>query len=204
MAKPQQSNRVSQPGQKHQPTATASQAATAVPPAPAMASGQWSEWALHPSGLHYYRAQDLPYEIAARVVPSARNSIVVDALGRYIHYEFMGINEVTMRHYYPPPAVQPFVSLPATNSAVVPQQHLQVPELDDDGESRCSGVSGEASGGQQPIIDIDTTSDGLKFSFSDASEDHPIVLDKKTRKRLEAEKKRRVNTKAKVDTWLTY
>lgn len=174
-----------------------------------MASSQWGDWTLHGSGLHYWRARFVSYEAAASIGINARNSIVPDGQGRYVHYEFVGINDVATRQYYPPPALQTLASpgtmdMAADNTAAPPQQLLQVPEYDDDGASGCSGASQAASGVQQPVIDIETAQDMdmVKLSFSERSEGHSVVLDKKTRKRLDADKKRRANTKAKVDTWL--
>ncbi|KAF7551475.1 hypothetical protein G7Z17_g4972 [Cylindrodendrum hubeiense] len=202
MAQTQQTNHTPQPGQQ-KPQATDSSQAIAAGTS-SMASSQWSEWVLHPSKLHYFRGQYLPYEVAATVVKTTRNSIVADGQGRYIYYEFVGINEVP-NHHDSHQTPEPLVSPPPTNIVALPQQLLQVPELDDDGASGCSGVSGVDSGDQQPIIDIDTTTDGVVMvSVTDMADDHSIVLDKKTRKRLAAEKKRRVNTKAKVDTWLRH
>ncbi|KAK7421320.1 hypothetical protein QQX98_002214 [Neonectria punicea] len=207
MAQPQGTKQVSQLTQQNQEAAMSSHtfAATQSP----MASSQWGDWTLHASGLHYWRARSVSFETAASIGTNARNSIVPDGQGRYVHYEFVGINDTASRQYYPPPALQTLaspgiMSMAADNTVAPSQQLLQVPEYDDDGESGCSGASQAASGVQQPVIDIETTQDMdmIKLSFSEKFEGHSVVLDKKTRKRLDADKKRRVNPKAKVDTWL--
>ncbi|KAH7152049.1 hypothetical protein B0J13DRAFT_254524 [Dactylonectria estremocensis] len=198
MAKTQETNHFSQPAGQKQATAPAQ-----LP----MASSAWSEWTLHSSGLHYYRAQYLSYEAAVVVVRSARNAVVADSQGRYIHYEFVGINEVPQSQYYPPPG---FAALPVLAAPpVAPPQNLsapaqlheqpQVPELEDDGTSATSGTNDAADGA---IIDIETGSDAIIVSFPEVTDKHSLVFDKKTRKRLQSEKKRRINPKAKVDTWL--
>ncbi|KAH7165795.1 hypothetical protein EDB81DRAFT_264410 [Dactylonectria macrodidyma] len=204
MAKSQETNHSTQPAGQKQATYTSQVITAAQVP---MASSLWSEWTLHPSGLNYYRAQYVSYEAAVAVVRSARNAVVADGQGRYIHYEFVGINEVPQSHYCPQLAVTapaalaaPPVAAPQAPSAPAqPQEQLQVPDLEEDDTSATSGASDTADGA---IIDIETASDAVIISLPDVSDKHSLVFDKKTRKRLHSEKKRRINPKAKVDTWL--
>ncbi|KPM38263.1 hypothetical protein AK830_g8319 [Neonectria ditissima] len=207
MVQPQENSQTSQHSPQNQKPTMSSHALAAVQSP--MASSQWGEWTLHGSGLHYWRARFVSYETAASIGVNARNSIVPDGQGRYVHYEFVGTNDVATRHYYPSPMLQTLASpgamaMAADTTSASPQQLLQVPDYDDDGASGCSDASQAASGVQQPVIDIETSEDMdmVKVSFAEKSEGHSAVLDKKTRKRLDADKKRRVNTKAKVDTWL--
>ena len=179
-------------------------------------TSQWSEWILDSSGLHYYRARYITYEVASTVITNSRNSIVPDGQGYYIHYEFLGIKELGTTQYVITPVIQPPV-LPATSTSpqnknpsssatVATKQPAPLVSNDQNGTSsvpREVHQEKSAAGGAYPrIIDIDTTSNGLTISFPVENEKHAIVFDKQARKRLKAEKKVHVNPKAKVHTWL--
>ncbi|CAM1508048.1 Fc.00g048960.m01.CDS01 [Cosmosporella sp. VM-42] len=202
-------NQCSQTSHQEQDTTTSSQAYVD-------ATSQWSEWILDSSGLHYYRARYISYEIASTLVTNSRNSIVPDGQGYYIHYEFLGIKEFPAMQYILAPAVQPSVSTPATmpvantdrtaSTTAPAQKAAQVSSTAQNGtisdRKEVRESSAAATGGYPRIIDIDTTPTGLTISFPHEKEKHAIVLDKQARKRLKAEQKVHVNPKAKVDTWL--
>lgn len=172
---------------------------------------RWSDWSLHYTGLYYFRARSLPYEVAITVGANSRNTVIADGQGRFLHYHFLSINEASIlqyasTHMTPVSTVQEAEPAPASivedsASTELPQQPLQA--VKDEDEHTGKAVKADEAAAQATIIDIETSASGVKISFPCLSDDeHAIVLDKATRKYLKSKKNKQVSSKKKVSSWL--
>ncbi|KAF5632884.1 small nuclear ribonucleoprotein D3 [Fusarium sp. NRRL 52700] len=185
-----------------QPSTPASKAIEPLP-----ARSRWSEWALHNSGLYYYRARYISFEDISSIPPTGRNSIVPNVQGGYIHYQSMSVNEATNRGSSQVPELStcstvttPTASDPQVSTQVYGQQNGQLVV-----STKTTEDSMLMSGALQP--EADTTETVVVISNSNALKRKSTTSKKqkekkKHGKKLDVDKRKQVSNKAKVNKWL--
>lgn len=161
-------------------------------------AGQWSAWILDTSERYYYRARYISYEAASSFIPNGRNSLVPDDQGGFIHYDFVGTKELVREHSSLSSHQHPFTdtSTASLSTSQTPRYHC-VPNYEEEGGSTdgkpsvTGGLQGSGKDGKR-----------LMMAYPKPAKEHSVLLNKKARKRLQAEKRKHVSSRAKVDKWL--
>ncbi|KAF5540455.1 small nuclear ribonucleoprotein D3 [Fusarium mexicanum] len=190
------------PAHEPQPSTPASKAIEPLP-----TRSRWSEWALHNSGLYYYRARYISFEDISSIPPTGRNSIVPNVQGGYIHYQSMGVNEATSQGSSQAPELStcstvttPTASDPPVSTQVYSQQNDQLVV-----STKTTEDSMLMSGALLP--EADTTETVVVISNSNAIKRKSTTSKKqkekkKHGKKLDVDKRKQVSNKAKVNKWL--
>ena len=186
-----------------QPSTPASKAIEPLHP-----RSRWSEWALHNSGLYYYRARYISFEDISSIPPTGRNSIVPNVQGGYIHYQSMGVNEGTSQGTSQAPELSTCstVTTPTASDPPVSAQEVYGQQNDQLVVStKTTKDSMLMSGALQP--EADTTETVVVISNSSAlkRKSTPSKKQKEKKKhgkKLDVDKRKQVSNKAKVNKWL--
>ncbi|KAF5023267.1 hypothetical protein F66182_4679 [Fusarium sp. NRRL 66182] len=177
-----------------------------IEPLPGGSQSPWSAWTIHNSGSYYYRARYITYEDISAISPTGRNSIVPKFRGGYIHYEFMGVNDVTSpgsSSQTPELSACSTITTPtatdpaASSHAAHAQENDQLVVSDGSAKSEMlmSGAL-QTEGGQPETVVVILKSSPLKRSSTKQKDK------KKHGKKLEVDKRKQVSNKAKVSKWL--
>ncbi|KAI1010639.1 hypothetical protein LB503_005136 [Fusarium chuoi] len=186
-----------------QPSTPASKAIEPLP-----TRSRWSEWALHNSGLYYYRARYISFEDISSIPPTGRNSIVPNFQGGYIHYQSMGVNEAASQGSSQAPELSTCstVTTPTASDPPVSTQEVHGQQNDQLVVSaKTTEDSTLMSGALQP--EADTTETVVVISNSNALKRKSTTSKKqkekkKHGKKLDVDKRKQVSNKAKVNKWL--
>ncbi|KAF4338723.1 small nuclear ribonucleo D3 [Fusarium beomiforme] len=186
-----------------QPSTSASRTIESLP-----GRSRWSEWALHNSGLYYYRARYISFEEISSIPPTGRNSIVPNVQGGYIHYQSMGVNEATSQGSIQAPELSTCstVTTPTTSDLPVSTQEVRGQQSDQlVVTTKSTEDSMLMSGALQPETETTETvvviasSKTLKHKSSTSKKQKDK---KKNGKKLDVDKRKQVSNKAKVNKWL--
>lgn len=184
------------------------QAIASKPIEPYLGGSGWSEWALHNSGLYYYRARYVSYEDISTIPPTGRNSIVPNIQGGYIHYESMTVSEA-LSHSAPSQvpelstcstATTPTNSDPAAPSQGYAQPNNQLvlstayPKLG----MEMSGALQAEEEAMETVVVISSSNTVKRVSTASKRQKDK----KKHGKKLDVDKRKQISNKAKVDKWL--
>ncbi|KAF4457745.1 small nuclear ribonucleoprotein D3 [Fusarium austroafricanum] len=168
----------------------------------------WSEWALHDSGLYYYRARYISFEDISSIPPTGRNSIVPNVQGGYIHYQSMGVNETTSQNSSQAPELSACSTVttpttsdpPGTSQEAYGQQNdqLVISSKAPNGNMLMSGAL-QTEGDTTETVVVISGSNTLKRKSTTTKKQKDK---KKHGKKLDVDKRKQVSNKAKVNKWL--
>jgi hypothetical protein len=101
---------------------------------PSHRGSRWSKWALHGTGLYYYRGRYISLEDISSIRPTGKDWFVPNVRGGYIHYQSAAVEESASQSL---PSQAPELSTcstattPTTDNPSVPLQEASDPTTDE-------------------------------------------------------------------------
>nr|CEG04892.1 unnamed protein product [Fusarium clavum] len=176
---------------------------------PSHRGSRWSKWALHSTGLYYYRGRYISLEDISSIRPTGKDWFVPNVRGGYIHYQSAAVEDAASQSL---PSQTPELSTcstattPTTENPSVPSQEASDPTTDevvaetvDDSLLMSGALQTEADTSEALVV---VTSPTQLKGRSTTSKKHKDK--KKHGKKLEVDKgkAKQVSNKTKVNKWL--
>ncbi|KAJ4136340.1 hypothetical protein NW768_003952 [Fusarium equiseti] len=180
---------------------------------PSHEGSRWSKWALHSTGLYYYRARYISLEDISSIRPTGKDWFVPNVRGGYIHYQSAPVEDAANQSL---PSQAPDLSTcstattPTTDNPSVTLQEASNPTTDevavaetlpDDSLLMSGALQTEADTSEALVV---VTSPTQLKRRSTTSKKHNHKDKKKPSKKLEVDKgkTKQVSNKMKVNKWL--
>ncbi|RBR18545.1 uncharacterized protein FIESC28_06000 [Fusarium coffeatum] len=178
---------------------------------PSHRGSRWSKWALHDTGLYYYRARYISLEDISSIRPTGKDWFVPNVRGGYIHYQSAAVEDPASQSL---PSQAPELSTcstattPTTDNPSVPLQEASDPTTDEvaiaetlpDASLLMSGaLQTEADTSEALVVVTSPTQLKRRSTTPKKHKDK-----KKHGKKLEVDKgkTKQVSNKVKVNKWL--
>ncbi|CAG7565664.1 unnamed protein product [Fusarium equiseti] len=177
---------------------------------PSHRGSRWSKWALHNTGLYYYRGRYISLEDISSIRPTGRDWFVPNVRGGYIHYQSAAVEDAasqSLTSQAPELSTCSTATTPTTDNPSVPSQEASDPTTDEVVVAETADDSLLMSGALQTDAD---TSEALVVVTSPTQVKRRSTTSKKHKdkkkhgKKLEVDKgkTKQVSNKTKVNKWL--
>jgi hypothetical protein len=176
---------------------------------PSHRGSRWSKWALHSTGLYYYRGRYISLEDISSIRPTGKDWFVPNVRGGYIHYQSAAVEDAASQSL---PSQTPELSTcstattPTTDNPYVPSQEASDPTTDevvaetvDDSLLMSGALQTEADTSEALVVVTSPTQLKRRSTTSKKHKDK-----KKHGKKLEVDKgkTKQISNKTKVNKWL--